>query len=74
MGRRKQQPTTAADAEQEAALPKGAVVDASTHTVFVPLGSDSSEPEFVQSTDSVAEVLAGNYSESIVDEVSVGRS
>jgi hypothetical protein len=67
-GRAKQQ-AAAADAEQKAAMPKGAVVDESDDRVFIPINSVTTEPEDVQSTDTVAEVLAGNYSEGIVDEV-----
>lgn len=64
------QQSTAADADQLAApLPKGAVVDALDDRIFVPVESVSSDGEAVQSTDTVAEVLAGNYSEGIVDEV-----
>lgn len=64
------QQSTAADADQLAApLPKGAVVDAVDDRIFVPVEPVSSDGEAVQSTDTVAEVLAGNYSEGIVDEV-----
>jgi hypothetical protein len=68
---RKQQQAAAADGEQDAPqqLPKGAVVDPRSERVFVPMDTVSSDLEPVQSTDSVAEVLAGNYSEGIVDEV-----
>lgn len=69
---RKQNKTAAADGQQsQEPLPKGAVLDARTGAVFVPIDSTSSEDAeaAVQSTDTVADVLAGNYSESIVDEV-----
>lgn len=73
MGRGKRQSAAEAEAAAAAAaLPKGAVVDASTNQIFVPrdpVSSDSDEAAAVQSTDTVAEVLAGNYSEGIVDEV-----
>lgn len=64
-----QQQSAAADAEQQAALPKGAVVDGTSERFFAPMDTCSSELEAVSSTDTVAEVLAGNYSEGIVDEV-----
>lgn len=67
-GKSKQQ-SAAVDAEQDISLAKGAVVDAKTELAYAPLDTVSSEPEAVQSTDTVAEVLAGNYSEGIVDEV-----
>lgn len=70
-GKSKQQ-SAAADADQAAVLPKGAVVDALDDRVYVPVDTGSSDGEAaVQSTDTVAEVLAGNYSEGIVDEVIV---
>lgn len=66
------QQSTAAGADQDQPLPKGAVVDALDDRIFVPLEPVSSDVEAaVQSTDTVAEVLAGNYSEGIVDEVCV---
>jgi hypothetical protein len=61
----------AAAGNDDATVPKGAVVDGASQRVFVPLVTESSDPEAVQSTDTVAEVLAGNYSQGIVDEVGV---
>lgn len=69
---KQQQAATAANADQDAPLPKGAVVDAQSERVFVPMDTVSSDIELPQSTDSVADALAGNYSEGIVDEVCVG--
>jgi hypothetical protein len=66
-----QQQSAAVDADQQAALPKGAVVDGRTERVFAPMDTVSSELEPLSSTDTVEEVLAGNYSEGIVDEVGV---
>lgn len=69
-GKAKQQAAAAADAEQEAAVPKGAVLDVSNQRVLVPIDGAPTETEDVQSsTDTVADALAGNYSEGIVDEV-----
>jgi hypothetical protein len=66
------QQAAAADAEPEAALPKGAVVDDSDDRVYIPVKNIVTNSEDVQSTDTVADVLAGNYTEGIVDEVRAG--
>lgn len=71
-GKSKQQQAATAAADADAPLPKGAVVDAQSDRVFVPVDTVSSDLELPQSTDSVADALAGNYSEGIVDEVCVG--